>query len=95
MSGGSFDYASRADDIASVIRHQTKLDELANELMVQGAFQAAIDTLMVIQLAKKWNEFVENECAKLGDIWHALEWWKSRDYNEQQFRDAVDRYKLR
>lgn len=82
MSGGSYDYLYfHAPDLGG---RRGQLEAMAERLEgLPYAAKAAAATRRI--LADLGDE-------SLADVWHAVEWWDSADYGEEQVRDAVSKY---
>lgn len=87
MSGGSYNYlCHHTDDLSG--RCGT-VEEMAQRLSgLPYAAKAAADTRRVIALLADAQALAE----QLTDVWHAIEWWDSNDYGEDQVQVAVAGY---
>lgn len=81
MSGGSFNYLYTTDMLA----HEHDLRDMRDALADAGAKDAADATDAILKAAEVPDP--------LRDLWHAMEWWRSADYAENQFREALDEYR--
>jgi hypothetical protein len=92
MSGGSFNYLYGIENLAELGDNHSgpSLDDLqamAEFLAGLGWADAAAGE------TREWLELAEREIPKrLRDVWHAMEWWRSCDYGEDQARAEVQRY---
>lgn len=92
MSGGSFNYLYGIENLAELGGNHSgpSLDDLqamAEFLAGLGWADAAAGE------TREWLELAEREIPKrLRDVWHAMEWWRSCDYGEDQALAEVQRY---
>lgn len=88
MSGGSYNYLFCHTD--RLTEHRGDLHEMAERLNgLDWATEAAAATRHVISLLDQAAAAAE----KLGGVWRAVEWWDSRDWSEDQVREAVAAYR--
>jgi len=82
MSGGSYDYLYfNAPEMGG---HRGQLEAMAERLdQLPYAKEAAAATRRIL-LA------LDDEA--LAEVWHAVEWWDSGDYGEDQVRSATSKY---
>lgn len=88
MSGGSYNYlysrelgdGGTVDDLR---RAQRRLKELGY------ADDAAESVAVVLRML----EDAEQKKATLDDVLQALEWWDSNDWSEDQFREALGKFR--
>jgi len=93
MSGGSFDYASDAADLASVLAKWEDLTPLADYLALYDcAGQALIDTKQLLDDIARFQEAVEERITRLQPVWHGIEWYASCDWSHDQFRKVCETY---
>lgn len=93
MSGGSFNYASSVCDLKSLIEHLDDLKELSEELdTLAQESRAAVDTGVLLILAEYLDNLIQTKANTLGHVWHELEWWRSGDRGEDDFRKAIVAY---
>lgn len=88
MSGGSYDYLCfKADDLSG---RRGTVEEMAQRLEgLPYATAAAVDTRRVLTLLDDARNLAE----RLSDTWHAIEWWDSGDYGEEQAQEALAAYR--
>lgn len=87
MSGGSFNYLYCAD--ASEIGQRCgDLEEMATALDTLCP-EAAAATREIITHIRATQPKLE----ALSDLWHAVEWWMSSDYDRGQAEEAVAKYR--
>jgi hypothetical protein len=88
MSGGSYDYLCfKADDLSG---RRGTVEEMAQRLEgLPYASPAAADTRRVLALLDEARALAE----RLSDVWHAVEWWDSGDYGEDDAREAIAKYR--
>lgn len=93
MSGGSFNYVSCAQGLAELVKQLDDLIELSDWLSDHATdSKAAADTKELLATIGVLDSVIRQHLTQLGTVWHALEWWVSNDYGEQQFKDAVAEY---
>jgi hypothetical protein len=39
------------------------------------------------------STLIDGRITRLRDVWQAAEWWQSRDYSEEQFKDALVKFR--
>lgn len=94
MSGGSFNYLCHAEDPGQ----RSELDDMIIELATLGerhpaAAEAAAESRIVraeglsrLSDARDWPP------QPLRSVWHAIEWWRSYDWGEDEVVEALTRY---
>ena len=87
MSGGSYNYLSPWR--ASLEEQRGAIESMAVRLegLSWGA-QAGAATRRILALPNEANQLAES----LKDAWHAIEWWDSCDWDEDQAREDVEPY---
>ncbi len=85
MSGGSFDYLCHQDCELSSYTHQ--IVAMRDQLRKDGYEDAAKRTDYVLQHLEK----AQRVASELKDVWQAMEWWKSCDWNEDELRAAAEK----
>jgi phage shock protein A len=90
MSGGAFDYLHEAaGDAADLAAKRSQLDRMARRLdeLPHGApaARATRDVLAALDAAAAASE-------ALRDVWHAVEWFDSADYGEEQTVAVLARF---
>lgn len=87
MSGGSYNYlCHKTDDLSG---RRGTVEEMAQRLEgLPYASEAAADTRRVLALLAD----AQAQAERLADVWHAVEWWDSSDYGEDDVRDAIAKY---
>jgi hypothetical protein len=94
MSGGSFDYLCDRTSAELVVEDQlTMLQRMEAALIDADAADAAMETAAVFMVAEYALRQIEARRARLDRVWHAIEWWKSGDWSEDQFRAALAAYR--
>lgn len=95
MSGGSYNYLyshaggleAQRGDIEAM---RDRLQELERQ-DVPGAYLAARQTRLVLNHLK----LAEQRAQDLSSVWRAVEWWDSRDYDEDQVHEALREFRER
>lgn len=90
MSGGSYDYASLSSDLDDLLRNKGKLMEMSDSIGCLGYADDIVKLMEEMFLnIRHWEILAEMYCKKLGRVWHDYEWWRSGDYGEDQFKQAL------
>lgn len=93
MSGGSFDYASSARTLEDLTKRLEDLKEIAICLKEHAAgSKAASDTERLLLVIEELDDLIQLKTAKLGKVWHGLEWYMSCDWSKDQFLAEVEIY---
>ncbi len=93
MSGGSYDYlySKEADDLFS---SPYRLEEMAERLAGLGwAADAAADAHDLVAIIRTQKVRIDAAMARLRDVFHAVEWWDSCDWSEDQVRAELSKYR--
>jgi hypothetical protein len=96
MSGGSYNYLGSIcyDDLAELLSKESDLRDMADRLAGLGYAQdAAAETEELLVMLRQWKTRAEVRVRRLIDVWHAVEWWDSCDWSEEQVRTALERYR--
>lgn len=94
MSGGSYNYLCDADIEDLLNGKQVDLDEMSARLVGLGyAEDAARETEELILMLRQFKVRADVRLRRLRDVWHAVEWWDSCDYSEDQVRQALAKYR--
>ena|SRR5579859_2114176 len=97
MSGGSFDYLYAME--VERLLHDCNLEiveAMANELALHEAGDAAIETWETIgklKLIRQAMSDLDISIDRLRHVWHAMEWWQSHDYGEDEFKRVLAEYR--
>lgn len=86
MSGGSFNYLCYKVDSEDIPEDEVK--RMAEWLREKNAIEAAVATERVLFHLRQARAVAQ----ELEGIWHAAEWWRSGDYGEDQFKEAVEEW---
>jgi len=90
MSGGSFDYlGSWGGDVEEMAKRRLVIGYMADRL------ESMDDGKLAARLTRDVNRLLlgaERLGEQLSDVWHAIEWWQSCDYGEDQARAALARF---
>lgn len=98
MSGGSFNYASAASDLEDLVDKQTDVHRLADELVRLAASKmpeasgAADEALTLLADLRAFEIRTKVHLRRLRPVFHAIEWWRSCDWGEEDVRKAVASY---
>lgn len=94
MSGGSYNYLCRAEDLEDLIGKAYYLEQMATRLTGLGyAEDAARETEELLVMLRQWQVRAEVRIRRLEGVWKAIEWWDSCDYSEAQVREALAEYR--
>lgn len=93
MSGGSFNYLY-AKDPYEFIRIPSELEDMRDTLAGLGyAHDAARETDELLIKLRHIQVIAETRLARLGEVWKAVEWWKSCDTDEASVKAALAKYR--
>lgn len=94
MSGGSFNYLCDTWDLDHLLGKQGSLEAMSQALATVGYAQdAARETEELLVLLRQWQNQAEVRLKRLTPVWKAMEWWKSNDWGEDDFREALAEYR--
>ncbi len=94
MSGGSYDYLCFAESLCDLIGKIKELEAMAHDLTALSyAEDAAAETEEVLSIMRLADTRVRRRLKRLHEVWYAMEWWQSGDYREEQFKQALERYR--
>jgi hypothetical protein len=96
VSGGSYNYLGSIcyDDLGDLLNKRTELREMADRLAGLGyAEDAARETEELLVMLRQWQVRAEVRVRRLLDVWHAVEWWDSSDWSEEQVCKALAAYR--
>jgi hypothetical protein len=87
MSGGSYDYLFTR--VRSLGEQRGDLERMAIRLEgLPWATEAAAATRRCLTMVDEAERLAET----LSDVWHAIEWWDSGDWGEDDARGEVEAY---
>ena len=95
MSGGSYDYLCYKDS-AQLLGGEADddLQEMADSLAkLKYANDAAKETQDILLTIRQSRNRIESSVARLSGLWHDLEWWVSGDSGEDEFKEALEKYR--
>lgn len=96
MSGGSYNYLGsyQVQDLRDVLDKESDLQAMAARLAGLGyAEDAARETEELLVMLRQWKVRAEVRLDRLRDVWHAVEWWDSCDWSEEQVLHALEKYR--
>jgi hypothetical protein len=94
VSGGSFNYLCHTWDLSDIIDKMGSLEEMSQALAALGYAQdAARETEELLVILRQWEVQTTVRLDRLRDVWQAMEWWRSCDWGETQFREALAEYR--
>jgi hypothetical protein len=85
MSGGSYDYLCFSEFAEAPEPLRRMAERLAG---LPYAAKAAADTAGIVDMLGEAARRAE----RLNDVWHAIEWWDSGDYGEDEARKVLAAY---
>ena len=94
MSGGSFNYLCRTWELDAVLNKMGDLQDMSNALSALGYAQdAARETEELLVILRQWEVQTAVRLDRLREVWKAMEWWRSRDWGEDQFKQTLAEYR--
>ena len=93
MSGGSFNYLYSKDvlDLIADIENIKRMGEALEKLGY--ANDVAAQTYILYDCFKHFIVRAEQKTGHLSSVWKAMEWWKSCDISESDFKDVLVKYR--
>lgn len=70
-----------------------EIESVKGEKMSGGSFNYGYLTVDKLYTGKMCDEELNKMMKDLNNVLHDLEWWKSCDYSEEQYRETVDKFK--
>jgi transcriptional/translational regulatory protein YebC/TACO1 len=94
VSGGSFDYlyAKDAEDWVGA-QCSGSAEEMIDALIEADAEDAAAETQNVLAIAKGARVRLQTLLAHMYPVWNAMEMWKSGDTSDQDFMEALAKWR--
>jgi len=93
MSGGSFDYLC-VKDTSDILEYLNQLEDMANALSELGyADDAAKEATELLLVCRKFNVRADTIMRNMSGVFKAMEWWRSGDYGEDSFKEALKEYR--
>ena len=96
MSGGSYNYLCHKDerDLLGGWSEEEDLRHMADRLAGLGyAEDAARETEELICMLRQSRIRIETRVQRLRDVWKAVEWWDSCDWQEKGVHEALSAYR--
>lgn len=94
MSGGSFNYLYCKDAADLMQGHHEDFEYMLDALAATGyANDVAQETAWLMNELRAASIRIEAKIKRLEGPWHAMEWWKSCDWSENDFKRAVAEYR--
>ncbi len=92
MSGGSYDYLCFTEDAYGLAGRREALCRMHERLSGLPWGQVAADeTARLLSALDRLDSLIRASSA-LREVWHAVEWWDSSDYSEEQARQITRAY---
>lgn len=93
MSGGSYGYLY-AKDADALFADPSELQEMTDRLAgLDWAADAAADAADLVAIIRTQKARVDAAMRRLADVFHAVEWWDSNDWGEDQVRAVLAEYR--
>ena len=93
MSGGSYDYLCYTE-ISDLPDKLPMIQQMAYRLAGLGyASDAARETEELLLTLRQFQARIETMKSRLEGVWHAIEWWDSCDYGEEQVKAELEAYR--
>jgi hypothetical protein len=93
VSGGSFNYLF-IKDADEVFANPTELRRMVQELTVfPEAADVAADAANALAVVDYQTARLQTHLDRLKDVFHAIEWWQSGDWSEDDVRKAIAEYR--
>jgi hypothetical protein len=94
VSGGSFNYLCHTWDLDAILGKMGDLQDMSLALAALGYAQdAARETEELLVILRQWEVQTTVRLDRLREVWKAMEWWRSSDYDEDDFREALAQYR--
>lgn len=93
MSGGSFGYLS-GREVEELFECQHLVEQMRDALIELGyAPDAAKETDELLLMLRQYSALIALRQERLAPVWHEMEWWQSNDSDEDDFREALAKYR--
>lgn len=93
MSGGSYDYLCYKDAL-QLLDYEGPLSAMANRLTGLGyAQEAAQETSELLSIVQRTLKDIQIRAGHLRNVWQAVEWWDSGDWDEDGVKQALAEYR--
>jgi hypothetical protein len=93
MSGGYYEYLCNKS-VDELLNHDSLLQRMADDLAELGyADDAARETMDVLLEVRRFRNRMEARLNRIGDVWHAMEWWQSLDSSEECLKEELTKYR--
>lgn len=94
MSGGSYNYLCHCWEAEDLIGKLSDLQNMSTRLSGLGYAQdAAKETEELVCLINQAKVRIEVRMKRLKDVWRAVEWWDSGDYNQDRVKEVLTEYR--
>ncbi len=93
MSGGSFNHLYKKE-VDELFESKTDLYGMLEALEDLGyAEDAAAETDEILSIIRLTRIRIQRRINRLKDVWHAMEWWRSGDSSEDDFKRVLAKYR--
>lgn len=89
MSGGSFDYASLANDLSDLVDKKAQYREIGEAFEAEGWDDIAAEIFGMLDVLSLLDRRIQARLTRLYDAAHAMEWWRSGDYGKERVEQEV------
>lgn len=98
MSGGSYNYLSSKVGDSELLESYEDVEAMLQRLQeLEYASEVAKETESVLadfDTLKQLEAKIQAKSRNLASVWHAVEWWDSRDWSEDEVKKAVSEFQL-
>lgn len=93
MSGGSFNHLCYKDAV-ELVNSVELIESMRDALRETGrADDAAQKTDELLAVMACHMNHIQALAEKLRIVWHGMEWWRSMDYSEGSFIEALEKWR--
>lgn len=94
MSGGSFNYLFAVQDLGDILSRTYDLEGMHSSLEALDCAQDVTEkTEEIIDFLRRVDKEFQEKVEPLRDVWKAMEWWRSMDWDEEKFKEALAQYR--
>lgn len=93
MSGGSHNYLCFAD-VPELIMRTNDMADMEQELIKYGYTDIAKDVRRLIEYCLSAENRIRALHDQLSDVFHSIEWYDSGDWNAEELKKELDKYKM-
>lgn len=93
MSGGTYDYLCFTG-MPEIIERTGDMERIEERLSQLGEIDIAQDIHELVICCKKARYQISAMFDRLQDVFYAVEWYDSGDWNEEELKKELDKYKI-